>query len=129
MATSTKRSNPSRTTNNNGAAVRTPASRFNAKHYSDTIKALRAVGKRGNSLCDHMSKTYDELQTIGQTLSDLAMRIEDGDLSPRKVADLLRKTEDRVYSAAGRLNYSEMGVANIAGDADWIADGNSISND
>lgn len=129
MATSTKRSNPVRTTNNNGAAVRTPASRFNAKHYSDTIKTLRAVGKRSDALANHITKTYDEVETIAQTVDDLACKIQDGQISAKQIVAALEKIESRLHGVNGRLNYAELSVSTLAGDAEWIADGNIISND
>jgi len=129
MATSTKRTNPVRTTNNNGAAVRTPASRFNAKHYSDTIKTLRAVGKRGESICNHLTKTYDEVETIAQTVDDLACKIQDGQINANQIVAMLEKIESRLHAVNGRINYADLSVANLAGDAEWIADGNLISND
>lgn len=129
MATKTNRTNPVRTTNNNGAAVRTPATRFNAKHYSSTIKTLRQIGKRGNSLCDHMSKTYDEVETIAQTVDALACKIQDGQISANQIVAMLEKIESRLHAVNGRLNYADLSVATLAGDAEWIADGNNISND
>lgn len=124
MATKSNRTNPVRTTNNNnGAAVRNP------KHYSDTIKTLRAVGKRGESIGNHIVKTYDEIESIVWTIDALAVKISDGEISPNKIIDALRKIEDRLHSVNGRLNYAELNIANLAGDAEWIADGNSISND
>ena len=124
MATSTKRSNPVRTTNNNGAAVRTPASRFNAKHYSSTIKTLRQIGKRGNALCDHSVKTYDEVECIAQTVDALACKIQDGQISANQIVLALEKIESRLHAVNGRINYAELSVATLAGDAEWVADGN-----
>lgn len=124
MATSTKRSNPVRTTNNNGAAVRTPASRFNAKHYSSTIKTLRQIGKRGNALCDHSTKTYDEVECIAQTVDALACKIQDGQINANQIVAALEKIESRLHAVNGRINYAELTVATLAGDAEWVADGN-----
>lgn len=129
MATSTKRTNPVRTTNNNGAAVRTPTTRFNAQHYSSTIKALRAVGKRGDSICNHLTKTYDEVETIAQTVDALACKIQDGQINANQIVAALEKIESRLNAVQGRLNYADLNTATLAGDAEWIADGNNISND
>lgn len=125
MATKTNRTTPVRTTNNNGAAVRTPASRFNAKHYSSTIKTLRQIGKRGNALCDHSSKTYDEVETIAQTVDALACKIQDGQINANQIVLALEKIESRLHAVNGRINYAELTVATLAGDAEWIADGNN----
>jgi hypothetical protein len=126
MATSTKRNNPSRTTNNNdGAAVRTPATRFNAKHYSSTIKTLRQIGKRGNSIADHSTKTYDEVECIAQTVDALACKIQDGQISANQIVLALEKIESRLHAVNGRINYAEMSICTLAGDAEWVADGNN----
>ena len=125
MATKTNRTTPVRTTNNNGAAVRTPASRFNAKHYSSTIKTLRQIGKRGNALADHSSKTYDEVETIAQTVDALACKIQDGQISANQIVLALEKIESRLHAVNGRINYSELSIATLAGDAEWVADGNN----
>jgi len=125
MATSTKRNNPVRTTNNNGAAVRTPATRFNAKHYSSTIKTLRQIGKRGTSIADHSTKTYDEIETIAQTVDALACKIQDGQISANQIVLALEKIESRLHAVNGRINYAEMNICTLAGDAEWVADGNN----
>lgn len=131
MATKTNRTTPSRTTNNNGAAVRNAADRareqWTAKHYSDTIKTLRAVGKRSDALANHISKTYDEVETIAQTVDDLACKIQDGQISAKQIVAALEKIESRLHSVSGRLNYAELSVATLAGDAEWVADGNNLN--
>lgn len=119
MATSTKRSNPVRTTNNNGAVRRA-----DTKHYRSTIKTLRQIGKRGVALCDHSSKTYDEVECIAQTVDALADKIQDGQISAKQIVAALEKIESRLHSVNGRINYAELTVATLAGDAEWIADGN-----
>lgn len=129
MATKTNRTTPSRTTNNNGAAVRNAADRareqWTAKHYSETIKTLRQIGKRSDALCNQVVKTYNEVETIAQTVDDLACKIQDGEISAKQIVAMLEKIESRLHSVNGRLNYTELSVATIAGDAEWVADGNN----
>ena len=129
MATKTNRTSPVRNTNNDGAAVRTPATRFNAKHYSSTIKTLREIGKRGNSLVDHSTKTYAEVETIAQTVDALACKIQDGQINANQIIAALEKIESRLHAVNGRINYAELSVATLAGDAEWVADGNNNNDD
>jgi len=123
MATSTKRSNPVRNTNNNGAprAVRT-VNRANV-----CTKVLRQIGNRlENDICKHLTKTYDEVECIAQTVDALTEKINDGQINAVQIVAALEKIESRLHSVQDRLNYADLTCATLGGDAKWVADGNNL---
>jgi len=123
MATSTKRSNPVRNTNNNGAprAVRT-VNRANV-----CTKVLRQIGNRlENDICKHLTKTYDEVECIAQTVAALTEKINDGQINAVQIVAALEKIESRLHSVQDRLNYADLTCATLGGDAKWVADGNNL---
>lgn len=123
MATSTKRNNPVRNTNNNGAprAVR-PANRATV-----CTKVLRQIGNRlENDICKHLTKTYDEVECIAQTVDALAEKINDGQINAVQIVDALRRIEGRLNAVQGRINYEDLTCATLGGDAKWVADGNNL---
>ena len=123
MATKTNRTNPVRTTNNNGAAVR-PERSEKSKHQVQR-KALIEIGKRSDKVANHLTKTYDEVECIAQTVDALRVKIGDGQVSANAIIKMLESIESRLHAVEGRLNYAELTCATIAGDAEWVADGNS----
>lgn len=122
MATKTNRTSPVRNTNNNGAsrAVRT------ADRATVCTRTLKQIEKRGESLCKHLSATYEEVECIAQSVNAVVESIQDGEMSANKIIAALRKIEDRIDAVNGRLNYTEITVATLAGDAGWIAEGNNL---
>lgn len=122
MATSTKRNNPVRTTNNSTAAVRTDRTKSRA---TECTKVLRAIGKRSDATANHLTKTYDDVECIAQTVDALRVKIGDGQVSANAIIKMLESIESRLHAVEGRLNYAELTCATIAGDAEWVADGNS----
>lgn len=123
MATKSNRTTPVRNTNNNGAprAVRT------ANRATVCTKVLRQIGNRlENDLCNHLTKTYDEVECIAQTVDALAEKIRDGQISSNQIVAALEKIESRLHAVNGRLNYADLSCATLGGDAKWVADGNNL---
>lgn len=122
MATKSNRTTPVRNTNNNGAsrAVRT------GDRATVCTKALRKISKRAQAIGDHLTKTYDEVECIAQTVDALAEKIRDGQISSNQIVAALEKIESRCDAVNGRLNYADLSACTISGDAAWVADGNDL---
>jgi hypothetical protein len=127
MATKTNRTNPVRTTNknNNTGAVR-PVIGYAATvaRANTCTKALRGIAKRSDSVSNHLTKTYEEIECIAQTVDALRIKVEDGQVSGNAIIKMLESIENRLSAVNGRICYAELTCATISGDADWVADGN-----
>ena len=65
------------------------------------------------------------MECIAQTVDALRVKVEDGQVSSNAIIKMLESIENRLHAVNGRLNYAELNCATIAGDAEWVAEGNS----
>jgi hypothetical protein len=110
MATLTNRTNPVRTTNNKTAAA--------------VRKALKTTARRADAIVTGLDKVYAENECIAQTIDALQQKINDGRITAEALYNALVKIEDRVRAVNSRLSGEQLKLSTLAGDADWIADGN-----